>query len=197
MLLGSQMEAFRRWGWCRGCRRRRPVRSASVELPFRPLSAGSIQARAGGLDGQVSPGLIRELGAQHVADLLRAPLLSQAGSDELAQLGVTGELRRLGSCPSGCGPPVRMVGQVGRAVGSVGVAAQLTADGRRRPAQVAGDGSNRPPQPAKIGDPARSCSERYRDEIAQVWACRPEDRFDDDHSCVRCGRGATVFRSCD
>jgi len=89
--------------------------------------------------------------AQGTADLLRAPLLGQPVDDERAQHRVAGEFRLFG-------PPTPLRGEdlrVERAVLAcrVQVAAQLTADRRRRPTQRLTDHGRTVTAAGHVGDP--------------------------------------------
>lgn len=113
--------------------------------------------------------------AQGPADLLRAPLLGQPISDERAQLGVAGDLGLFGSRPSLRGKDLG----VERAVlaGRVQVAAQLTADRRRGPAQRLADHGRAVTPAGHVGDPDPFLlrEEPGRDRTDGEWFQRRHD----------------------
>lgn len=101
--------------------------------------------------GQVAVGLVREGRAQDLADLLRAPAPVQVLLDELLQLRIAAYLSFLGA-GAAQGRSSLGLAQAVLAGARVAVAAHLTADRGRVPAELAGDGAQGLLGPQQVGD---------------------------------------------
>jgi hypothetical protein len=143
--------------------------AATSASPEHPGQVYAVDRLVNGLVHEVPPGIVRELAAQRMADLFRAPPLLQPAGHELAQYRIAHQLAAAGPPPPLGRQPLRGERPVLPLSGSrLRRSSRLTADGLRSscPAMA------RTPSPARRRSAmrTRSSSDRYRSEICRFRA---------------------------
>jgi len=121
------------------------------QVAAQPAQLRPVDSLVDRLVHQVPDGVTGELGAQRLADLLRAPPLLQPARHEQAQHRISVQLAATGPAPAPGGQPLRRERAVLPAAW-LAVAAQLPADRRRAASQFCRDGPHAQPGPAQIRD---------------------------------------------